>query len=264
MYTTDNYLMAESAEEALAALRRSPQNKIIAGGTWLRMGTQRIGTLIDLTKLGIDRIEMVNGEVRIGAMTSQRAFENDSMLNEMFSGVPGLCVRDVVGVQFRNTATIGAGIYSAYGFSDPLTACLALDADVEFAGAGRMKLYDFINMPRTRQNRDILLYIYLKNDIRRAVWRCFRQTATDFAIVNMCLAEDNCGDIRLAVGARPNKAVRCSEAEACIKAGDTEGALGAVSSLAFGDNMRGSAMYRRQLARVLLSEAVEELRGDGK
>ena len=40
-------------------------------------------------------------------------------------------VRHIVGVQFRNQATVGGSIYGRFGFSDVLTAFLALDTYVE-------------------------------------------------------------------------------------------------------------------------------------
>ena len=40
-------------------------------------------------------------------------------------------VKDIVGVQFRNMATIGGSIWGRFGFSDVLTVFLAMDSYVE-------------------------------------------------------------------------------------------------------------------------------------
>ena len=45
-----------------------------------------------------------------------------------------------MGVKLRNTATVGGSIYGRFGFSDVLSAFLALDSYVELTGAGRVPL----------------------------------------------------------------------------------------------------------------------------
>lgn len=40
-------------------------------------------------------------------------------------------LRHIVGVQFRNLATVGGSLWGRFGFSDVLTLLLALDAQVE-------------------------------------------------------------------------------------------------------------------------------------
>ena len=237
-------------------MRKSPANCIVAGGTWLKMGTRRIGTAIDLSRLGLDKIEEEGGEIKIGAMTSLRKIETSPLLRQTFGGVLSECVRSIVGVQFRNLATIGAGVYSAYGFSDPLCALLALDADIELELRGRVSLRAYLALPQTRGNRDVLKYIYIKNDGTRAAWQSFRQTATDFSVLNLCLARSG-ENVRLAIGARPNKAMRCPETEAYIMQGDIEMALKSLDSIPMGGNLRGSAGYRHILAQVLLEEALK-------
>ena len=54
-----------------------------------------------------------------------------------------IAVHDIVGVQLRNTATVGGSIYGRFGFSDVLSAFLALDSYVELTGAGRVPLAEF-------------------------------------------------------------------------------------------------------------------------
>ena len=40
-------------------------------------------------------------------------------------------LKDIVGVQFRNLATVGGSIWGRFGFSDVLTMFLAMDTYVE-------------------------------------------------------------------------------------------------------------------------------------
>ena len=58
-------------------------------------------------------------------------------------------VRSIVGVQFRNLATVGGSIWGRFGFSDVLTLFLALDTRVLLYRAGEISLREFAGMKRT-------------------------------------------------------------------------------------------------------------------
>ena len=49
-------------------------------------------------------------------MTTLRDLEVSPILNKYFNGVIGNCVKDIIGVQFRNVVTVGASVFSKYGF----------------------------------------------------------------------------------------------------------------------------------------------------
>src|SRR5699024_10699928 len=98
---------------------------------WMRLGNARVKTLIDLSGLGLDKIEEKNHVFRIGAMCTLRQLEQCEELREAYGDGIAEAVRHIVGVQFRNQATVGGSIYGRYGFSDVLTALLALDTFVE-------------------------------------------------------------------------------------------------------------------------------------
>ena len=73
-------------------------------------------------------------------MCTLRQLETNTDLNRYFDGLMREMVRHIVGVQFRNGATVGGSLYGRYGFSDVLTALLVLDTEVELYKAGRMSL----------------------------------------------------------------------------------------------------------------------------
>lgn len=90
-------------------------------------------------------------------------------------------VRHIVGVQFRNCATVGGSVYGRFGFSDVLTLLLALDCDVELYKAGRMPIAQFAALP---YDRDILTHVYIKKTPGLAVhYQSVRATQTDFPIL---------------------------------------------------------------------------------
>lgn len=260
MYTIREYRFAESAEEAAALLQKSPANCVLAGGTWLRMGRKAIGTAIDLTRLGLDTITEREEEITIGAAVTLRQLETSPLLQTAFGGVLPQCVAPIVGVQFRNMATVGAGVYSKYGFSDLLTALLALDCEVELLPGGRVPLTEFLAAPPAAGR--LLTAIHLRRDGRVACCRSQRRTATDFAVLTVAVSRTVAGEYTVSVGARPAVACR-SEKAAAAMCSDGPAAAGkaAAEELRFEDNQRGSAAYRRILCEVLVSRALAELEG---
>lgn len=57
MHTIRNYIMAESLEQAWELNQKGRNNVIIGGNLWLKMGNRNILNAIDLSTLGLDRIE---------------------------------------------------------------------------------------------------------------------------------------------------------------------------------------------------------------
>ena len=259
MFSIQEYRFAESLDEALALLDASKRNRIIGGGMWLRLGHLSIKTAIDLSRLDLGGVRETEDEVVIGAMATLRDVEIAPCLQSLFGGALPASVSPIVGVQFRNMATVGASVYSRYGFSDILTALLALDARVELHRAGSMALEDFLQNPPAQ--RDILTAVRVRKDGRRAAYQTFRRTRTDFGVLNVCVSVAPDGECRVSVGGRPRRAARCPEAERLFAAGDAPGAAHVVAeALDYGTNMRASAEYRRNLAGVLALRAWEELR----
>lgn len=257
MYTVKNYYFADSLDDAAALLEKSRRNVIVGGGMWLRMGNRSIQTVIDLSRLGLEGIQETEEDVVIGAMTTLRSVETSDCLRTLFGGALAKSVSAIVGVQFRNMATIGASVYGRFGFSDVITALLALDTRVELHRAGTMTLEAFL---ADRPGRDILTAIRIRKDGRRAAYETRRATATDFGLLNVCLAVKPDDTYAVSIGARPGVAVRCPEAEECLRRGNVAAARQAVAqAVRYGDNMRASAEYRRALAGVLMQRAWDAL-----
>ena len=257
MYTAQNHHFAESLDDAAALVKKSRRNVILGGGMWLRMTNRPIQTVIDLSRLGLDKITETEEEVVIGAMVTLRSMETAACLQELFGGVLPKCVSSIVGVQFRNMATVGASVYGRFGFSDIITALLALDTYVELHGAGVMPLEEFL---ANRPQGDILVAIHVRKDGRQAAYQTRRAAATDFGLLDVCLAKKTDGTYAVSVGARPGVAVRCREAEACLQQGDVAAARQAVEqNVCYRDNMRASAEYRKALSGVLLQRAWDAL-----
>ena len=130
MLTIQNYKKVESLEEAYE-LNQKKANRIVGGMMWMRMGDNRMNTAIDMSGLGLDKIEESDEEFKIGCMTTLRQLEVHEGFNEYTDGCAKEALRHIVGVQFRNLATVGGSIYGRYGFSDVLTVFIGLDSYVE-------------------------------------------------------------------------------------------------------------------------------------
>lgn len=255
MFTAQQYIKAATLEEAYA-LNQKRSNAVIGGGCWMKMNHRRYQTLIDLSGLGLDAIEEGPEAFTLGAMATLRQLETDPGLEAAFGKGFSEMTRHIVGVQFRNCATLGGSLYSRFGFSDILTFLLALDCEVELAHAGRLPLAEYAQMP---YDRDILAKVRILKNGRRAAYQSFRQTATDLPVLT-CAASVLDGALRVVVGARPKRAM-CLE----FPFPQTEEALEQVcrevqDKLSYGSNLRGSGEYRRRLAGVLCRRAVHSLK----
>lgn len=115
MMTIREYKRAESLEEAWQ-LNQKRNNRVIGGMIWLKMENINVGTAIDLSGLGLDKIEETAKGFSIGAMVPLRQIELHEGLNAYTDGAVRESVRHIVGVQLRNLATVGGSIYSRFGF----------------------------------------------------------------------------------------------------------------------------------------------------
>ena len=185
MFKAREYKRVESLEEAYE-LNQKKSNKIVGGMMWLKMSSFQKGTIIDLSGLGLNQIEETENEFQIGCMCTLRQLETNTDLNRYFDGLMREMVRHIVGVQFRNGATVGGSLYGRYGFSDVLTALLVLDTEVELYKAGRISLTEYANMP---YDNDILVRIIIKKDGRKAAYVTQRRTETDFPLIAVAAAK---------------------------------------------------------------------------
>ena len=80
MITIQKYVRAQSLEEAWQ-LNQAKRNRIVGGMLWLRLGRGGVGTAIDLSGLGLDKIEETDTEFSIGAMATLRQLEQHVGLN---------------------------------------------------------------------------------------------------------------------------------------------------------------------------------------
>ena len=250
MITIQKYVRAQSLEEAWQ-LNQNKRNRILGGMLWLRLGKGTVNTAIDLCDLGLDTIEETAEQFSIGAMATLRDIEMHEGLNAYTAGAVANAVKDIVGVQFRNMATVGGSIWGRFGFSDVLTVFLALDSYVELYKGGIVPLEDFAKM---KKDNDILVRLIVKKTPCKVVYSAMRNQRTDFPVLACAVAQMN-GEYRASIGARPGRAM-------LLRRNNAEGFAAFVAeNTPTEGNLRGSAAYRTHLTRVLVERSMNELEG---
>ena len=261
MITIQKYIRAKSLEEAYT-LNQNKRNRIVGGMMWMRLGRGGVGTAIDLCDLGLDQIEETEDSFRIGAMVTLRALEQHEGLHAYTGGAVKNAVKDIVGVQFRNTATVGGSVWGRFGFSDVLTVLLAMDSYVELYRGGIIPLEEFVNM---KYDNDLLVRVIIQKTPLRMVYTSMRNQKTDFPVLACAVSCVN-GQYRASIGARPAKAMLLRDDQNLLAEGITSDSAKAFAQYAAehtptGSNLRGSAAYRTHLVRVLTERSVHQLGG---
>jgi CO/xanthine dehydrogenase FAD-binding subunit len=258
MITIREYVAPATIEEAYNILISKKNNVILGGCGFLKLGSKKIGTAIDLCNLSLDYIIDEDMEILIGADTRLRSLETNDKIKEYCGGVISHAVSNIVGVQFRNMARVGASVFSRYGFSDLLPSLLVLDAKVKLFKGGIMDLKDFLEK---KHEKDILVEVILPKKDGRAVYDCIRKTSIDFPIINGAMFKGNNGEYRIAMGSRPQRGKLAEKSAKVLEnSQDIEVVANMVmEELHFGTNIRGSKEYREDMCKVLVKRMYDKL-----
>lgn len=264
MLTIQNYKKVESLEEAYE-LNQKKANRIVGGMMWMRMGDNRMNTAIDMSGLGLDKIEESDEEFKIGCMTTLRQLEAHEGFNEYTDGCAKEALRHIVGVQFRNLATVGGSIYGRYGFSDVLTLLIGLDSYVELYKGGIVPLTEYADR---NYDRDIVVNIIVKKRPVNMFYEAVRITETDLPVLTCAgVRFKDTGVCNICIGARPGRAIVVKDTEGILAGGINEKSVEEFSTFVktnvpTAGNMRGSAEYRSHLAGVLAGRALQNINRD--
>lgn len=258
MFTADNYIVANSVEEAYE-LNKARNSTVVGGMLWLKMSNKKFKNIIDLSKLELDKIEETEEEIQIGAMVSLRELETNEILKANFGEAFKESVRHIVGVQFRNCATIGGSVYGRFGFSDILTLLMSLDCYVKVYPTGIIPIEEYA---KQKQENEILEKIIIKKHNYNVSYLTQRLTKTDFPILACSVAKID-DKYRVSIGARPMRAVLVENE---LSSNPTEEEIVKLQNhieetVKFGSNMRASGEYRKLLAKILTKRAIENIGG---
>ncbi len=274
-----DYHAPTSLDEAVALMSSLDNAKVIAGGQSLvAMMNFRYAMpdhLIDLGNIaGLSGLHFEAQTLRIGAMTRQRELEFSVPLANK---VPLLkaALAHVGHRQTRNRGTLGGSLAHADPAAELPTACLALDAEIEIAGANGtrvvpMREFSAGFMTTALGFDEILLAVHIRPwaEGHGYSFQEYARRHGDFAVAGAAVLLDanNDGVIERAAVALcgvTDRPIRRDEAEASLVGRHLDdNAIARAASLA-GDveataDIHADATYRRHLARVLTTRALHE------
>lgn len=260
-------------EEAIALRgERGDDATVLAGGTFLAilMNQDLIApeALLSLGGVGgIDYVEEVEGELRLGAMARHRDVERSAVVREGWP-VLALAFSLVASPRVRNQATVGGVLADADYASDPPAVLAALGARVVLrSGRGTrtvsigeliLGFYETCIEPD-----EILVEVCVPPCPARAVYRKFRsRSSEDRPCVAVAAARGDSG-LRVVVGAVSDRPRELPDALALAGNGAPGPSEAAEIARRYAreidplDDSRGSSAYRRRIIEVEVRRALE-------
>jgi aerobic carbon-monoxide dehydrogenase medium subunit len=268
------YEVAESVDHARELLGSREDAKALAGGhsllPLLRLRAVRPALLVDIGRLDeLSYVRDAGDLLAIGALTRHHDVATSALLQEhnpLVSYAAGL----IGDPQVRHRGTVGGSLAHGDPASDLPAVLLALDAEIDVAGAGGVRTVaaaDFFQgVFETAVGRDELVTeVRVPKLSGEHVWSYlkFRRRAQDWATVGVVAVARQNGSVSepaialVSMGATP---LRASEAEAAWAAGDDPGAVADAGTDPPSDT-NASAEFRRHLVQVLTRRAVEQAGG---
>ncbi|MGL4989153.1 MAG: FAD binding domain-containing protein [Cetobacterium sp.] len=261
MFSFSKFFLASSIEEAYSELLKNKKNIVLGGTSYLRMGNTSWNTAIDLSNLNLNYISETDNFISIGAMTTFRNLETNLVLKNYFGEIFNLALKDIIGVQFRTNVTVGATVFSKYGFSDLIPVLLSLNSKVKLFNGGILSLEDFLKENTFR--KDILIELLIPKISSKTSFQCVRKSKSDYSIINLAVSNSN-NFYTISVGARPGKAMLAKKTMSILNSSKNleENIINAVNNIIdeipLDDNMRGSKSYRELLLKALLKKGIQE------
>lgn len=267
-----DYEVAESVEHAISLLRSRDDTKVLAGGhsllPLLRLRLARPSLLVDVGRLGeLAHVRDAGDSIAIGALTRHHDVATAPLLQE-HCPIVAYAARLIGDPQVRHRGTIGGSLAHGDPASDLPAVVLALEAEIDVAGAGGVRTVPaaefFRGVFETAVGPDELVTeVRVPKQSGDHVWSYlkFRRRAQDWATVGVAaVARSSNGGVEeaaislVSMGATP---LRAGASEAAWNAGEDPGPLAAEGTEPPSDT-NGSADYRRHLVQVLVRRAVEE------
>jgi carbon-monoxide dehydrogenase medium subunit len=274
---------AESVEHALELLSADEDAHLIAGGTsvmvLMNLGLMEPSHLISLRRVkqlrGIST--SADGGLDIKAMTTHRQLETSPEV-QRFCPALADTFGEVATVRIRNQGTIGGNLAHADPAQDPPPMLIALDAEVVVKSASRerrVRLEELSTgyLTTVLQPDEVLTEIHippLASGTRATYIKFLPRTQDDYATVSvgatLRMNGDRCEDVRLALGGVAPTPLRIRQVEDRLRGQPlTDATIASAASLVPDlvdppDDARGSAAYKRRMARVWTERALRQLR----
>ncbi len=280
---TYDYHEPESVAEALDLLARHGEDAhLVAGATaftllW-RQGLLRPGHVIGLRRIAaLGEITTSDGGLVIGATVTHRAIERSQ---EVARYCPALTrtFASVATVRVRNQATIGGNLAHADPAQDPPPMLIALGAEViatSAAGERAIALDElfvevFTTSLRPGEIVTSVRFPALAAGTRATYLKFLPRTADDYATISVAAAlrlanDGTVADVRVALGAAGPTPIRARSVEDALRGVRpdakriADAAARVETDIEPFDDVRGSAAYKREMARVWTERALTSL-----
>ncbi len=273
-----------SLREAFALLERHGEGAhLLAGGTALllliRSGLLLPDHIISLQRIGGLREIGISpdGGLEIGALVTHREIERSALVQRFFEPLAQTFGR-VATVRIRNQGTLGGNLVHADPAGDPPPMLMALDARIVMAsnaGPRTVPVCEFFTglFETALQPGEIVTAVRIPPPsprTRGTYVKFLPGSQDDYATVSVAatLARDAsgaCSHVRIALGAVGATPLRARRAEAALLGSKpTRELLASSAALVMEeidplDDLRGSAAYKREMARVWTRRALAAL-----
>jgi carbon-monoxide dehydrogenase medium subunit len=279
---TPDYHEPRTVDEAVDLLaRHGEEAHLIAGGTatmlLMRQGLLRPGHLISLRSIeglgGIARTP--EGGLRIGATATHRAVERSP---DALRYSPALidAFASVATVRIRNQATVGGNLAHADPAQDPPPMLAALGASLTVRsprGQRSLPVEELAvdHFTTSLAQDEVIVEVILpplEPGTRGTYLKFLPRTADDYATVSVAATlrfapDGTVADARIVLGAVGPTPIRARRVEGAIRGRPPTGLADAAALVREEveplDDLRGSAPYKREMARVWTARALGQL-----
>lgn len=279
------YINAASADEVLKILsEQGGRAHIVAGATDLILEIERgvrtgIETLIDVTRIpDLDRIHLdEDGVIHLGPLVTHNHCAASELIQDKAFPL-ARAAWEVGAPQIRNRGTIAGNLITASPANDTITPLIALGASVTLAsvrGERKVALQDFhTGVRKTVMQADEMLvdisFPAMTRDQRGTFIKLALRRAQAISLVNVALVLtvkwSAVKSASIALGAVAPTIIRAPEAEAYLIGKKlTDEVIAQAAELTMNaskpiDDIRASAAYRREMARVITARGLKAIR----
>ncbi|MFV0465669.1 MAG: FAD binding domain-containing protein [Lachnospiraceae bacterium] len=257
------FIRPDSVEEAVQLLK-SRNHRLVGGTHWLKQGSQ-IMNAVSLDRLNLSFIEESDQEFHIGGTTSLREMERHPSILRDYPHIAA-AYQHIAGVQLRNTATIGASVYSRFGFSDTVSTLLLLDTEIELNGTEKISLENYLEQDRTKK---IVTGISIKKKKTDIAYYAIRKSAMDLPYFILGIAKQG-NSYKVVCAARPQGPIVLKRTGALLEGRNAQNMPmegdefqlileQLISEAKIKGNASASQEYREHLAKKLLKRGWESV-----
>lgn len=282
--TSRRCFLPRTEEELCDVLAENPGATLVAGATdvglWITKQHRPLETLVFISDIeSLNKIESAGGGVRIGA--GVKFADALPCLRALHPGL-GELFRRIGSVQVRNSGTIGGNIANGSPIGDSMPALIALNAELELAGARGARVMALENYflaygKQALEPGDYVKSVYIPAPDAGVLFRTYKVSKRfDQDISAVCGAfalkiENGIVEhARIAFGGMAGTPKRAAACEAALSGQAWSFASVETAAAALGEDftplsdMRASAAYRMKVAQNLFRKVWLEAAGSGR